>query len=644
MSKNRSSNTATHAPEHPKEMMTGRGRGKGNRNFPSHHCTVNHDVDLVKLLIAADSIPHRIARWWRRICLIDHHSPVTRFVFRSDTAIKREMSRQLTFVWECLMIVTFATAFLLIPYDVTFLFRAGDYYPFTVFHMVLLGTDFICLLDVVIAMYSGTYKRRTQQVDLDLKRVRKRYLRMWFWIDVISSAPDPLITRLVPPNTLDHSLVYCLHRLDYHPGCLWDLWSLLSVIKIFRFRTLLRYIRGLCERFGLRRNVIKFIAILSTVLTVFHWSTCLMFMVLRLSQGTDSAQVDERSWSQKIPFWNQTSFVRYLECTYRTLYTVTHITHDFNESMTYDDMLMSLIYTISGYILKIYLLAELLIFIRILFSSTSKYHEYRYELSNYMRHEQLPAALQKQVLDFYDFRHPKIYSRWSLIRSVLGEQLFGELRMEILGPLIRGCPLLRATFTDQQLTALALGMNFQLYMKNDIIARWKDAPGTNDERSWNMVFIVTGTVAVYTSSWREVLHLENGEHFGEFQLLFDADTVQFINLLRASGMHQLQDTLSPSCLTLFTSAYRTNFLFGGDGKIQFYATRAHGSAATWEIKHARDWFDRFLQPYPTLRQNLIDLATEQLQQMEQMQRDTVLETLENVETVRMQRNRSGGAE
>uniref|UniRef100_A0A182WK82 Cyclic nucleotide-binding domain-containing protein n=1 Tax=Anopheles minimus TaxID=112268 RepID=A0A182WK82_9DIPT len=573
----------------------------GGRNFPSHNCTVRHDVDLVKLLIPADSFPRRIARWWRRICLVDHHSPVTRLVFRSDTAIKREMSRQLTyypgtihplsyfrFIWECLMIVTFATAFHMIPYDVTFLFQIDDYYPFTAFHVVLLGIDFICLADVVISMYTGTYRRRSHQVDLNLGRARKRYLRMWFWIDIISSAPDPLLTKLIPPSTLEHSLVYCLHRLDYHPGCLWDLWSLMSVLKIFRFRTFLRYTRRFCQRFGLRRNVIKFIAILATVLTVFHWSTCLMFMVLRLVQGSDPALIDQRSWSQKLPFWNQTSFVRYLECSYRTLYTVTHITHDFNESMTYDDMVMSLIYTISGYILKIYLLAELLIFIRILYSSTSKYHEYRYELSNYMRHEQLPAALQKQILSFYDFRHPKIYSRWSLIRSVLGEQFYGEIRMEVLGPLLRACPLLRATFSDQQLTALGLGMSFQLFMKNDIIARWEGATGQSDERNWSMVFIVTGTVAIYTSGWKQVLHLENGEHFGEFQLLFDADKVKFPNLVAVEN----------------TELYTLS----------------------------RDWLDRFLQPYPSVRQNLIDLATEHLLRMGQMQRGTVLDALEHVET------------
>uniref|UniRef100_A0A182HM52 Uncharacterized protein n=1 Tax=Anopheles arabiensis TaxID=7173 RepID=A0A182HM52_ANOAR len=593
----------THAPSEqpPEEMVAGNGGEKGNRNFPSHRCSVSYDVDLVKLLISANTVPRRLARWWHRLCLIDHHSPIARLAFRSDTAIKREMSRQLTyypgtihplsyfrFIWNCLMIVTFASVFLLIPYDITFLYRIEDYYPFTAFHMVLLGADFICLVDVVINLYTGTYDRQSQRVDLNMSGVRKRYLRFWFWIDVITSAPDPLLTRLIPTTTFDNSLVYCLHRLNFHAGCLWDLWSLLSVMKIFRFRTFLRYIRGLCEWFGLRRKVIKFIAILATVLTVFHWSTCLMFLVLRLAQGTDPAQIDQRSWTMKISFWNQTSLVRYMECSYRTLYTVAHITHDFSESMTYDDMLMSLAYTISGYILKIYLLAELLIFIRILFSSASKYHEYRYELSNYMRHEQLPAALQQQILSFYDFRHPKIYSRWSLIRSVLGEQLYGEMRMQLVGPLLRGCPLFRAVFTDQQLMALALGMQYQLFMRNDIIARWN-----GDERAWHMVFIVSGTVALYTSGWQKVLHLEDGEHFGEFQLLFDANTVVCDGMGFACAM--ITDNITP-----------------------------------------RDWLERFLQPHPALRLHLIDLATEHLHQMEQMQRGSVLEALEHVETVRMQ--------
>lgn len=62
---------------------------------------------------------------------------------------------------------------------------------------------------------------------------------------------------------------------------------------------------------------------------------------------------------------------RYFECFYRSLHTVGLITHTVDQFMTNEDIIMTLTATIFGYILKIYVLAELLIFIRILFSSTS---------------------------------------------------------------------------------------------------------------------------------------------------------------------------------------------------------------------------------------------------------------------------------
>ncbi|XP_050094110.1 potassium/sodium hyperpolarization-activated cyclic nucleotide-gated channel 1-like [Anopheles aquasalis] len=550
------------------------------------------------------------------MCLVDQRSALTRQVFRSDTAIKREISRQLTyyprtvhplsrfrFAWECLMIVTFAMAFQLIPYDVMFLFRVQDYYPFTAIHMILLALDFICMLDIVVSFYTGTCDPRNQRVHLDMRTVRRRYLCGWFWIDAVSSAPDPLLTRLIPPETLSNSLLFCLDGLHFHPGCVWDFWSLMSMLKILRFGTFLAYIRRLCQRLGLRRNVTKFTAILATVLTVFHWATCIMFLVLRLVQGTDPALVDERSWTKGIAFWNQSSFTQYLECSYRVLYTVAHITHDFDESMTYDDMLQSLVYTVCGYALKIYLLAELFIFIRILFSSTSKYHEYRYELSNYMRHEQLPVGLQRQILEFYDIRHPKIYSRWTLIRSTVGEQLFGQLRMEILGPMLHDIPLFEGLLSEQQMSALALKMNFQTFMKNDIITRCDDdddddggaggsaGPSGRVVANWRMVFIVSGTVALFTRSWRSVLQLEEGEHFGEFQLLLDESHVKYPNLVA----------------TETTDLYLLS----------------------------REAFDSFLGSYPpSLRTALADRALEHLHEMRQVELSTVLHTLETSETIR----------
>lgn len=47
------------------------------------------------------------------------------------------------------------------------------------------------------------------------------------------------------------------------------------------------------------------------------------------------------------------------------------VTCKMDQFMSDDDIMVTLLFSIFGYILKIYVLAELLIFIRIMFSSTS---------------------------------------------------------------------------------------------------------------------------------------------------------------------------------------------------------------------------------------------------------------------------------
>lgn len=47
------------------------------------------------------------------------------------------------------------------------------------------------------------------------------------------------------------------------------------------------------------------------------------------------------------------------------------VTYGMDQFMTEDDTMVALVYCILGYLLRIYILAELLIFIRVMFSSTN---------------------------------------------------------------------------------------------------------------------------------------------------------------------------------------------------------------------------------------------------------------------------------
>lgn len=79
--------------------------------------------------------------------------------------------------------------------------------------------------------------------------------------------------------------------------------------------------------------------------------------------------------------------------------------------------------------------------------------------------------------------------------------------------MVQGVSLFRDTMTPEMFCWLLNNLQYQLFVKDDLLV--KASEGSDGAK---MVFVIQGTVAVYTANWKEVLHLEDGEHFGEYQL------------------------------------------------------------------------------------------------------------------------------
>lgn len=80
-------------------------------------------------------------------------------------------------------------------------------------------------------------------------------------------------------------------------------------------------------------------------------------------------------------------------------------------------------------------------------------------------------------------------------------------------------------------------LQYQLYLKDDILVKASD--GSDGAK---MIMVIQGTVAVYTPNWREVLHLEDGEHFGEYQLVLGSSLM--VRLADERYMHITVSMLS----------------------------------------------------------------------------------------------------
>lgn len=113
-----------------------------------------------------------------------------------------------------------------------------------------------------------------------------------------------------------------------------------------------------------------------------------------------------------------------------------------DESKSIEDMSLSLFLLILGFILKIYLLAQAFMLVKMIYSSSSKvgcfnlafswynwinlrflalqYEENRYQLKDYMRHEKLPHDIQKRILSYYDYSLQKSYYKEKPIFLMMG--------------------------------------------------------------------------------------------------------------------------------------------------------------------------------------------------------------------------------
>ncbi|XP_055534344.1 potassium/sodium hyperpolarization-activated cyclic nucleotide-gated channel 1-like [Wyeomyia smithii] len=536
------------------------------------------------------------------MCYLDQTSPLSREVFRSDTAMKREISRHISFYastihpfsyirfcWESIMIVTFALAFIVLPYDVVYLYHPDEYDVLSWFHVLVLCVDFICLIDICFNIRTGYYEKDRQYVELSAGKIAHRYLRFWFWIDLISSAPDPLFSHyIVPKQALHHAFIECLSKREFHFGCFWDSWKVLSVMKIFRLPTFLRYISNVFKRFRIRRNVFKFTTIATIIVLSFHWMSCMMFLVPRFAQGTDPELVDPQSWTVKDDLWDQEPIYRYYETLARTVYLLGMVTHSIDFFMTNEDVVMDMLAIVIGYVLKIYILAELIIFIRIMFSSTTKYHEQHHELQNYIRHEQLPASLEKQLFQYYDYRVADLYSRKAMIDQVTGAQFFFAIRKDVAGPLIADVTLFRDTLSAGVIHKLLAALRYQIFLKDDLVVN-----AARGSKFADMVFVIRGTVAIYTSAWREVLHLEDGEHFGEYQLVLDDPDIKYSNIV----------------------AVETSEVYVLDKSV----------------------FNEILSQHPILQEQIATLARERYDALVALEKNLVLKTIEETETIRRTR-------
>ncbi|KAK7230477.1 voltage-gated potassium channel [Aureococcus anophagefferens] len=319
--------------------------------------------------------------------------------------------------------------------------------------------DLIFCVDVLKNCNTG-YADDTGAIVMDRRRVLKNYLRTWFFIDFVSSVPaDRIMDAVAGDGERGGDVVGGKKVLK-----LLRLVRMTKLVKLLRASQLVKQVRDTfvetIEYYKIHVSdaTLKLIRLFLTMLTLSHWGSCLMFILLK------AYDYPAESWAAR---WDiveaETGSPVYgvLHCyswgIYKTLLLVLNCAYaDFPSAQVCFETSgwctieswMTLVGVFLGWFLNMIFISTITSILVSMDVSTQEFEEQIQRTNDYMRGLRLPTELRDRIRDYY-------YQRWkegsifdeTLILERLSPELCHEIMRYKTRDLVKKVPALRNATT-----------------------------------------------------------------------------------------------------------------------------------------------------------------------------------------------------
>ncbi|EFN64815.1 Potassium/sodium hyperpolarization-activated cyclic nucleotide-gated channel 4 [Camponotus floridanus] len=331
-------------------------------------------------------------------------------------------------------------------------------------------------------------------VVMEPKKIMKRYMKHGiFFLDLLGSFPTDIAFVKIWQE-------YAVTR---------ELTSLMCGFRVF---SLASYMNKIVDEYNVSLALYEVYIMIFWLIIAFQWQSCFYWLV---PIATTSMSLPERPdsdfWIHEFDLWEEPKSRQYLSSLLRafTVFLSSGFLH--RKPKNEADLTLKIILQILGS-LTIWIL---IVRVRQLYkganSSKIKYQDIMAQLKQHMKHRQLPHATQHRIITYYEFCFQQRYFRETEILNTLSIYMRQEISMHACRKLVENV----AFFNNLPLSLLArivALLKSEIFLTNDVIVR-ANQPGDC------MYFIASGTVAIYTSTGKEICHLEDGAYFGEIALI-----------------------------------------------------------------------------------------------------------------------------
>ncbi|KAK9877517.1 hypothetical protein WA026_018625 [Henosepilachna vigintioctopunctata] len=475
-----------------------------------HTCEIPEEMDDVAEYYSPETCWNKMAKRFFQLRTVSDISKSYTHHLRSHGAIMKEKKRHLIYhnhiihpysyfrvVWEMIASIFIFIELIIMPIHVGYNAIVDGHITDgseNAINPIITSLDLLLCSDVIINMFTGYYSEPQKEVILDGKLIFWHYLKSHMIPDIISSFPFNL------PFIMEKDFVLISLKL-------------LGLLKLLRFITFTRYYNRLINFFHISYSVSSLLLLIIGVGIYWHSLTCYLMFVMYLDaygKGDPANPTINKHLDQK----GYTNI--YIFCFYKAsmvIYTSWYTQENPGGIIEYS--VVTAMWFCSKAI-QFFILARTLQIMKGVNSSHQKYVEMERQLKEYMRDKQLPTYMKTRLLQYYDYRFQRNYFRESEILATISGQLRQEIIMHSCRQLVENVAFFK-NLPINLLVRIVSCLRGEMYLINDVIVR-ANTPGDC------MYFIASGTVAIYSTSGKEICHLEDGSHFGEIALVNKAES------------------------------------------------------------------------------------------------------------------------
>lgn len=346
-------------------------------------------------------------------------------------------------------------------------------------------------------MLTGYHVFETKEIVLSPRRIALRYLKTFFIFDVVG---------VVPFNYIAVEFFGYTDRV-YLTGL-----ACTRLAKFVRLRTMLDYFKHITSICNVKEVTHDIVRLMMLSFFLLHWWACITYITPKIHYIING-KIADSSWIAKANMLptSGAGLEHYAEsllvatCHFYLAGIGMYPTEEVSEQIVF------VLIFLTGITYFSYIVVVIFEILGSTNASESKYEEIVSQMHEYMVTKKLSSHLRKRMIMYYENRFQKHYFREEAILSTLSEHLRLELFTYCSKRLIDKVDLFNGVSKTVTGDIMAY-LKQDVFLPNDVIYM-AGVPARA------LYFIVSGTVAVYTTTGKELLHLNDGEHFGEIELM-----------------------------------------------------------------------------------------------------------------------------